>query len=171
MAQTVKRLPAMRETRVRSPGREDPLEKEMATHSSILGLENFMDGRAWWATVHGVAKSRTRLSDFASLQHALGGLLTSTLLVLPDTERAVLSCSVVSPWTIAHHGLCDRMDYSPPGSSVQGILQVRILEWLAMPSSRGSSQPRFPVGEFFTIRVTRETIGNQIKLLKIKMNS
>ena len=36
VAQTVKRLPAMRETRVQSLGREDPLEKEMATHSSIL---------------------------------------------------------------------------------------------------------------------------------------
>ena len=36
MAQRVKPLPAMRETRVRSLGREDPLEKEMATHSSIL---------------------------------------------------------------------------------------------------------------------------------------
>ena len=36
VAQTVKRLPTMRETRVRSLGREDPLEKEMATHSSIL---------------------------------------------------------------------------------------------------------------------------------------
>ena len=36
MAQTVKHLPAMWETWVRSPGREDPLEKEMATHSGIL---------------------------------------------------------------------------------------------------------------------------------------
>ena len=36
MAQTVKRLPAMRETWVPSLGQEDPLEKEMATHSSIL---------------------------------------------------------------------------------------------------------------------------------------
>ena len=36
MAQTVKNLPAMRETRVRSLGWEDPLEKRMATHSSIL---------------------------------------------------------------------------------------------------------------------------------------
>ena len=34
------------------------------------------------------------------------------------------------------------MDYSPPGSSVHGIVQVRILEWVAMPSSRGSSRPR-----------------------------
>ena len=38
--------------------------------------------------------------------------------------------------------LCDPMDYSPPGSSVHGILQARILEWPAMPSSRGSSLPR-----------------------------
>ena len=35
--------------------------------------------------------------------------------------------------------LCDPMDCSPPGSSVHGILQARILEWVAMPSSRGSS--------------------------------
>ena len=38
--------------------------------------------------------------------------------------------------------LCDPMDYSPLGSSVHEILQARILKWLAMPSSRGSSQPR-----------------------------
>ena len=35
--------------------------------------------------------------------------------------------------------LCDPVDYRPPGSSVHGILQARILEWVAMPSSRGSS--------------------------------
>ena len=38
--------------------------------------------------------------------------------------------------------LYDPMDCSLPGSSVHGILQARILEWVAMPSSRGSSQPR-----------------------------
>ena len=38
--------------------------------------------------------------------------------------------------------LCDPLDCSPPGSSVHGILQARILEWVAMPSSKGSSQPR-----------------------------
>ena len=38
--------------------------------------------------------------------------------------------------------LCDSMDCSPPGSSVPGILQARILEWVAMFSSRGSSRPR-----------------------------
>ena len=45
--------------------------------------------------------------------------------------------SVPSCWT-----LCDPTDHSPPGSSVHRILQARILEWVAMPSSRGSSQPR-----------------------------
>ena len=35
--------------------------------------------------------------------------------------------------------LCDRMDCSPPGSSVHGILQARILEWVAVPFSRGYS--------------------------------
>ena len=38
--------------------------------------------------------------------------------------------------------LFDPTDYSPPGSSVYGILQERILEWVARPSTRGSSQPR-----------------------------
>ena len=55
----VKILPVMHETRVRSLGQEDPLVEEMATHSSILALENPMDRGAWWATVHGVSKNRT----------------------------------------------------------------------------------------------------------------
>ena len=38
--------------------------------------------------------------------------------------------------------LCDPMDCSLPGSSVHGALQARLLEWVALPSSRGSSQPR-----------------------------
>ena len=38
--------------------------------------------------------------------------------------------------------LCDPMGCSPPGSSVRGILQARILEWVAIPFSRGPSQPR-----------------------------
>ena len=38
--------------------------------------------------------------------------------------------------------LCNPMDCCPPGSSVHGILQARILEWVAFPFSRGSSKPR-----------------------------
>ena len=58
--------------------------------------------------------------------------------------------------------LCDRMDYSPPGSSVHGIIQARILEWAVTPFSRGSSWPRDPpqvshfAGRFFTVWATRE---------------
>ena len=44
-------------------GLEDPLQKEMATHSSNLAWENPMDRGAKWATVHGVAKSQTQLSN------------------------------------------------------------------------------------------------------------
>ena len=38
--------------------------------------------------------------------------------------------------------VCDSVDRSPPGSSVHGILQARILEWVAIPFCRGTSQPR-----------------------------
>ena len=38
--------------------------------------------------------------------------------------------------------LCDPMDYNPSGSSVRGISQAKLLEWVAISSSRGSSQPR-----------------------------
>ena len=53
--------------------------------------------------------------------------------------------------------LCDPMDCSPPGSSVHGISQARILEWVAIPFSRGSSRPRVwtwvscIAGRFFTV--------------------
>ena len=58
--------------------------------------------------------------------------------------------------------LCDPMDCSLPGSCVHGILQARILKWVAVPFSRRSSQPRdqtqvFRIaGKFFTIWATRE---------------
>ena len=59
VAQTVKNTPAMWETWVRSLAWEDPLEEGMATHSSILARRIPMGRGAWWATVHGVAKSQT----------------------------------------------------------------------------------------------------------------
>ena len=49
----------------------------------------------------------------------------------------VLQCSVLSGLT-----LCDPMNCNSPGSSVNGILQATILEWVVISSSRGSSQPR-----------------------------
>ena len=52
--------------------------------------------------------------------------------------------------------LCNPMDYSPPGSSVHGMLQARILEWVvAMPSSKGSSQPRDQIRVFYVSCIGR----------------
>ena len=59
VAQTVRNLPAMQETRVRFLGQEDPLEKGMETYSSILAQRILWTEEAWQATVHGVAKSWT----------------------------------------------------------------------------------------------------------------
>ena len=52
----------MQETQVQSLSQEDPLEKGMATYSSISCLKNSMDKGTWWATVHGVAQSWIQLS-------------------------------------------------------------------------------------------------------------
>ena len=109
-----------------------------------------MDGWAWWATVHGVTKSRTRLSDFT---------MTTVLQVICFIS---LWAQLLQPCLT----LCDPMDYSPPGSSVYGILQARILEWVAMPSPMESSQPRdwthvsmspALAVRFFTTSATRDT--------------
>ena len=85
----------------------------------------------------------------------------------------------ISPWIgvfvcvcvcvlVSHVWLCDPMDCSPSGSSVHGILQARILELIAMSSSRGSSWPRdwtqvsYVEGRFFTIWATREDIWERL---------
>ena len=53
----------MQETQVQSLGWEDPLEKRMTTHSSILPVEFHGQKGAFWATVFGVAKSQTQMRD------------------------------------------------------------------------------------------------------------
>ena len=64
------------------------------------------------------------------------------------------------------------MNYSPPGSSVHGIHQARILEWVAIPFSRGSSWPRdwtwvsCITGRFFAIWATREGESNTLSVNK-----
>ena len=55
---------------------------------------------------------------------------------IPQSWRCMHAKSLVCPT------LCDPMDYNLPGFSVRGILQARIPEWVAMPSSKGSSPPR-----------------------------
>ena len=66
-------------------------------------------------------------------------------------------------------------DSSPPGSSVHKILQARILEWVALPSSRGSSRPRDQscvscvsriAGRFFTHKATWEAVKNNAASLE-----
>ena len=59
------------ETRIRSLGREDPMEKGMATNSSILAWRIPMGRGAWRATVQGVTKSRAHLRDYARTHHLL----------------------------------------------------------------------------------------------------
>ena len=75
--------------------------------------------------------------------------------LVPTVHRSsALCCRVL----FAHScpTLCNPMDYNPPGSSVYGIFQTRVLECVAMPFSRGSSQPRdqtrvsYSAGGFFT---------------------
>ena len=110
-----------------------------------------------WAT-----KSWTRLNDWTHTQLAklfikkILNLLASCQLqifLFPLTCESV-SSSVASD-SLWHYGLY------PPGSSVHGILQVRTVEWVAVPFSRGSSRPvdwtwvSFISGRFFTIWVTR----------------
>ena len=62
----VKNLPATQEMGVQSLGQEDPLEKEMAAHSSISCLKNSMGRGVWWATVQGV----TRVGHDCVMKHA-----------------------------------------------------------------------------------------------------
>ena len=96
-------------------------------------LENPRDGGAWWATIYGVAQSRTRLKWLSS----------------------------------------SSMDCSSPGSSVHGILQERVLEWVAISFSRGSSPARdqtrvsYTAGGFFTTSATQEA---HISLIFFKVN-
>ena len=65
--------------------------------------------------------------------------------------------------------LCNPTDCSPPGSSVHEILQARILEWVVIPFSRGSSQPwdqtwvSCITGRFFTIWATNFQYGKPVK--------
>ena len=91
-------------------------------------LENFMD-----CIVHGVAKSSTTERLSLSLLNYVGLLFWIRVIMVKESESEVSqSCPT----------LCNPVDCSPPGSSVHRILQARILEWVAISFSRGSSQPR-----------------------------
>ena len=86
--------------------------------------ELVMDREAWRAAIHGVAKSRAQLSDWTELNWKL------------------ICWSLACVLTQVCLTLCDPKAYSLPGSSVHGIFQAGILEWVAISSSRGSSRSR-----------------------------
>ena len=77
---------------------------------------------------------------------------------LPSLGRCIARCIALLSQKLS----CNPTDCSPPGSSVHAFLQARIMEWVTMPSSRGSFQPRnqtqvsHTAGRFFTFRATRE---------------
>ena len=85
----------------------------------------------------------------------------ATIPVDPPTECKFTVGEVKVLVTQSCLTLCDPMDYSPPGSSVHGVLQVRILRWAAIPFSKGSSWPKDGTwvsciaGGLFTIWATR----------------
>ena len=91
MAQIVKNLPAMQETQVRFLGWEDPLEKEMATHSVTLAWRIPVDRGAWQAVIHGIARVR---HDLSSLPPKLPiSLMSSTNLVFIANLSSLSICN------------------------------------------------------------------------------
>ena len=127
----------------------DPREPANGTPLQYSCLENPMDGGAWWAEVHGVAKSRIWLSDFPFTFHfhALEKEMATHSSVLawripgtgePDGLPPMGSHRVGHDW----NDLAAAAAGSLLDSSVHGILQARILEWVAMLTSRESSLPR-----------------------------
>ena len=97
------------------------------------------------------ARSYTRLATYVII---LIGRITKCLTCWFEKWKVLVAQSCPT--------LCDPMHYSPPGSSVHGILKERTLKWVAIPFSRGSSQFRnwtqvfFFAGRFFTIWAVRE---------------
>ena len=67
------------------------------------------------------------------IEHAISSVQVTLSFAESESESEVAQ----SCWT-----LCDPMDCSPPGASVHGILQARILDWVAISFCRGSSRPR-----------------------------
>jgi len=87
----------------------------------------------WWVCILSAPSSR-KLSLFlwAWVKHS----------TIQNTQHVFIYLPYVCLCDQSYPTLCDLMDYSPPSSSVHGIFQARILEWVAISFSRGSSWPR-----------------------------
>ena len=93
-------------------------------------LENPMDKGAWWATVHGITTVGHNLAT--KQQQQWSGNHTPGHISKVKESEVTQSCLT----------LCDPMDCSLPGFSIHGIFQARVLEWVAISFSKGSSWPR-----------------------------
>ena len=103
-------------------------------------LGNPMDRGACWATVHGI--SQARILEWLPFPSP-GDLPNPGIKPgSPTLQADALLSEVRVKVTQSCLTLCDLMNYSPPVSSVHGILQAGILEWVAISFSRGSSRPR-----------------------------
>ena len=104
MAQQVKNLPAMQETQemaVRSLGREDPPEEDMATHSSILAWRVPMDRGAWWVTVQRGHKELDMTECLSTAQRSLR--LSHSLPPLLGPHHHLLSSPISSHNLVFHN--------------------------------------------------------------------
>ena len=127
-------------------------------------LESSMDRGTWQATVHGVTKSWTWLK-----------WLSTHIRVHQETEtRAGILVVKVGKSEVAQSclTLCNPMGCSIPGSTIHGIFQARVLEWVAISFSRWSSRPRDwtwisrIAGRCFTVWVTREAFSSELNIKK-----
>ena len=142
----------------------------METHSSILAWRIPRTEKPGGATVHGVTQSWTRLKRLSTVAQNLE--MGSNSVKVQDTHLGshqgnkqqlyththththtrthththtemcvyvVIRCLFAKSCSAFH----DPVDYSPPGSSVHGILQARVLEWVIISSSRGSFLPKY----------------------------
>ena len=117
------------------------LEKEMATHSSVVAWRIPGTGEPSGLPSMGSHRVGHDWSDSSSSK-------TFTLILLLHFRKRFFNFQISFYWgccclvTKPCLTLCDLMDCSPPGSSVYGISQARILEWVAISFSRRSSWPR-----------------------------
>ena len=209
----------MQKTQVQSLGGEDPLERELTTHFSILawkiprtegpgglqcirlqrirhnlatkpsnhlgsqqdGISFSLCSKVWpqslsqpricvpsrwkfWGTAHNL----TLLPSFAAWEHMCScrPISLGTWVSRMSRNPIPIGQKVKVLVTQSCLTLCDSMNCSPPRSSVHGILQAKILEWVTIPFSRGSSllrdrtQVSCTAGRFFTVWATRKQKTN-----------
>ena len=137
-----------------------PRAFEQSVWSPILFFHRTVNKHSPSAQHSGVHRAHpdSQVSPFSEEHSPSLGLMVLPLWSMECAQGFVVIVLVI----LSCLTLCNPMDYSPPGSSVHGILQARILEWIAIPFSRGSSWPRgwnrisCTASGIFTIGGTRE---------------